>query len=147
MNLCKPASCPAGVPKKSLGIGEVGLFPSKTWRHYPLSARANQKKGPSFQSAICGYPSFPAEWEIVMVNRNKKSKLHRGTQESKIILSPPILILLLHTIKALFQYGFNFIALGLDPTLLYTALPNRAAPLVNYIYANVLACSDNYHSP
>lgn len=82
-----------------------------------------------------------------MVNRNKKSKLHRGTQESKIILSPPILILLLHTIKALFQYGFNFIALGLDPTLLYTALPNRAAPLVNYIYANVLACSDNYHSP
>jgi len=63
-----------------------------------------------------------------------------------MILSPAILILLLHTIKVLFQYGFNFIVLGLDPTLLYTALPNRAVPLVNYIYANVLACSDNYHS-
>lgn len=82
-----------------------------------------------------------------MMNKNKKNKLHRGIQESKIILSPPILIWLLHTVKALFQYGFNFMALGLDPTLLYTALPNRAAPLVNYIYANVLACSDNYHSP
>lgn len=68
-------------------------------------------------------------------------------QGSKIILSPHVLILLLHKIKALFQYAFNFIVLGLDPTLLYTALVNRAAPLVNYIYANVLACSDNYHSP
>lgn len=82
-----------------------------------------------------------------MINSEKERKLHREIQESKIVLAPPILILLLHTIKVLSQYGFNFILLGLDPTLLCTALPNRAAPLVNYIYANVLARSDNYHSP
>lgn len=60
---------------------------------------------------------------------------------------PTILISVLNTIKIIFQYGFSFIVLGLNPPLLYTELPNRAAPLVNYIYANILACSDNYHSP
>lgn len=147
MNLCNSGTCPAGYQKSPwvwARWGNSSLRPDGI-PFFSESSSATPEKGSFVSSGHVWISKLSSRVrKIVMMNKNKKRKLHRGIQESKMILSLPILIL--HTIKALFQYGFNFIVLGLDLTLLYTALPNRAAPLVSYIYANVLACSDNYRS-